>query len=64
MEDLEIRFTELKNIRERNEAGIAIDEEAFQLKNASSISDRAVDVADEPQKHCSACKLVLNHLIV
>jgi hypothetical protein len=32
------------------EAGIAIDEEAFQLKNASSISDRAVDVADEPQK--------------
>ena len=33
MEDLEIRFTELKNIREKElKQGIAIDEEAFQLK--------------------------------
>jgi formiminotetrahydrofolate cyclodeaminase len=32
MEDLEIRFTELKNIREKLKQGIAIDEEAFQLK--------------------------------
>jgi hypothetical protein len=33
MEDLEIRFTELKNIREKElKQGITIDEEAFQLK--------------------------------